>query len=455
MKKILSLIILFFTVNGIAQTGAHTPTTKVIRAFMSKDESKMLTYSGTELVLWDNNNNTPIWVKKLTELGFTNEIIYEPIISVDPYMKYFLITDKQSYRRLINLTNFQMSPWDYYTYDFMQDGRIAVLDYDYSKKNSHKAYLLNIDNGQRELIAENIGDISVVRGGTKIQIRFHGKSVNDYSDKVKVYDLATKKTEKSELMEFRYDDKNLKSGNYTVEYNYGDKTIKTSDANSKQIASFTVQNPVTGSMESNKTHMFYLSETNPVVYFLEQANKPYPNNNLSYVYAYDITNGNVIKKVELHNTSDKAKQSADNEKKKHEEVMAEKQRIFNLPENVKKRKIDEFQGKYVYNTYTKMIYYVVPNMPIYDGDLIRMDEIHDRKQRNRQVYDKLTSLENNYFFVVNGFKTCTACDGKGYHESSGQRTVADYEYTTGKKLVETTYNKSGCSECGGGGLIRK
>lgn len=453
MKHLLCITLLFLASFSNAQTGAHTTTSRVSRLYVSIDETKFLTQSGTEIVLWDNTTNQVIWSKKLVDLGLGNEILYDFIAGVDPYLKYLVITNKSSYRKLVNLTNFTTTPWPYYTYDFVNDGRIAVMDYDYSKKNSHKAYLLNLDNGNKELIADKMGDLRVIGNGKFVRIINHDKSVNDYKyDKYKVYDMATKSFNKSDF-DWRDLDNNFTSGEYKVTYSYGAKSITTTDASGKQIASFSVKNPVIGGMDSSKTNLFYVSETQPHAYFLEQdSNKP--NEKLSYMYVYDITNGNVVKKVELHDTSDKAKLIAKTEKVKQDQIDAEKQRIFNLPENVLKRRLFNIQGNAYFNANTKGIYYVVPDKPLYQGDLVRMDALNDDPKLKMEVYEKIETLENpSIYKKIISRKSCSHCNGKGSISNSYTRTAADYEYTTGKKLVETTTHTNSCGNCGGCGLV--
>lgn len=451
MKKFILFIIITATFNCWAQTGAHTTTSRVTRIYMSKDETQFLSLSGTELVLWDNVTNKPIWIKKLADLGFGNQVLADGKTGAHPDLKYFIISNNTSYKALINLTTFQVTRWNCDNFEFLKDGRIPIMEYDFSKKNSHTGYLLNLDTGQKELIAENIGDFYPTSDKTKVTIRYHNKD-SGYSDKIKIYDPVTKKIDKApvEVTKYYQTPVEYRSGNYTIKYSFYDRNIKTYDASGKEIAAFSIQNLL---ITSGMTYMFYCSPDKPHAYFLEQESNNSERKN-SHLYCYDITNGNVLKKVELHNTSDAAKNLAKQELAKHDAVMAEKERIFNLPQNVEKRRLANFYGLYLYNFNTKGIYYVVPDMPLYEGDLVKMKAMHDDKKQIQEVYEKLTAIENPSFYkTVSSPKTCNACGGKGFFESSGQRTVADYEYTTGKKLVETTYNKSGCSNCGGCGLI--
>lgn len=456
MKNILLFSIFLLVALCQAQIGGHTTTSRVQRLFVSQDESKFLTLSGTEMVLWDNTTNKVIWQKKLADLGFGNAIIYDPIVSVDPFIKYMLISNKSSFTSLVNLNSFQVTRWDCDIRGFVKDGRAAYIVYDFSKKNSHKAYLFNLDTGNKELITDKMADLQVLTRGDNVKIIYHNKSVNDYNyDKSKVYNLSTKSLTKWDLA-LRDSFSILTSGNYFVEYSYGEKTIKTTDATGKQIAFFTIKNPVSGSMESNKTHLFYLSETKPHAYFLEQDSTE-PNKNISYMYIYDITNGNVIKKMELHDYSNSAQLLAKKEIEKQNQIEAEKQRIYNSPQSVLNRRLFKVQGynNFVYNTKTKGMYLVVPDKPLYEGNLVRLDALNDDPKLNMEVYEKLENLENNELYKSSTLKpkSCSHCGGKGYISNSYTRTVADYEYTTGKKLVETTTKTNSCGNCGGCGLI--
>jgi hypothetical protein len=209
-------------------------------------------------------------------------------------------------------------------------------------------------------------------------------------------------------------------------------------------------------MENNKTHLFYVSESKPHAYFLEQdSNKP--NENLSYLYVYDITNGTVVKRIELHDNSESAKLISENEIARQRQITAENDRVFNLPENVLKRRLFKVQGynNYVYNYQTKGVYLVVPDKPLYEGNLVRLNALNDDPKFNMEVYEKLENLENSALYKTSTLKpkSCSHCNGKGFISNSYTRTVADYEYTTGKKLVETTTNTNSCGNCGGCGLV--
>ena len=126
----------------------------------------------------------------------------------------------------------------------------------------------------------------------------------------------------------------------------------------------------------------------------------------------------------------------------------------NLPQNVQNRRLYQLQGSYYFNKNTKGIYFVVPNMPMYEGDLVRLDDLHYDAQQTMDVYEKIENIENsNIYKKISGRKKCSVCYGRGHISNTYQRTVADYEYTLGKKIVQTTTRTSACGNCGGCGLI--
>lgn len=451
MKNIILIAILFLATSTFAQTGAHTTTSLVSNIFVSQDETKFLSLSGTEMVLWDNNLNKVIWVKKLADLGLGNAIIYDPIVKVDPFLKYMLISDKSTFKCLVNLNSFQVTRWNYDIHGFVNDGRVAVIEYVFNnKKNSHKAYLLNLDNGEKELMADKMNSINVYDKGNDIEIVYNDKTPYDYDySKSKLYNLSTKSFTKIN----QYTKYNSNYGNYFVKFTSGEKTtIQTTDATGKQISQFAIKNQIWG---IGVPDICYVSEKNPHAYVLEHCINT-AKERISYLCVYDIMNGNIIKKVELHDTSDSAKLIARAETKKQNQIEDEKARISNSPENVLKRRLYKVQGynNYVYNTKTKGVYLVVPDKPLYEGNLVQLNALNDDPKFNMEVYEKLENLENSALYITTKLKpkSCSHCNGKGSISNSYTRTVADYEYTTGKKLIETNTRTNSCSNCGGCGL---
>jgi hypothetical protein len=141
--------------------------------------------------------------------------------------------------------------------------------------------------------------------------------------------------------------------------------------------------------------------------------------------------------------------------KENLDVIAEDQnRVNNLPENILNRRLTRLQGNQYFNLLTKGIYFVVPNKPMYEGNLVRLDDLHDDPTQTMEVYEKIENLENTSLYKqITGRKRCSVCFGRGYISNTYQRTVADYEYTLGKKIVQNTTRINSCGNCGGCGLI--
>ena len=76
-----------------------------------------------------------------------------------------------------------------------------------------------------EQIAEKIGDMRVLGDKKLIELIYHNKTVNDYDEKSKIYDITTKSTKKLDF-DTRSLFNNYKSLNYNVNYSFSDKTIK-------------------------------------------------------------------------------------------------------------------------------------------------------------------------------------------------------------------------------------
>jgi hypothetical protein len=116
-------------------------------------------------------------------------------------------------------------------------------------------------------------------------------------------------------------------------------------------------------------------------------------------------------------------------------------------------KLGWIKGTHRQNLKTKWIYHVSPNRPLYEGNLVEISiQYHDTKQTD-YFYERLEALLDENLYKQVGIKRCDTCQGKGYTSKSYNRTVADYEYTLGKKIVQTTTHNNACGVCGGCGLV--
>lgn len=111
------------------------------------------------------------------------------------------------------------------------------------------------------------------------------------------------------------------------------------------------------------------------------------------------------------------------------------------------------KGTYLQNLKTKWIYQVSPNRPLYTGNLVEITIRFEDTKQTDYVYERLDALLNESLYKkVAATKRCDHCQGKGFTSRSYNRTVADYEYTLGKKIVQTTTHRDACGNCGGCGL---
>lgn len=207
-----------------------------------------------------------------------------------------------------------------------------------------------------------------------------------------------------------------------------------------------------------KDHIKFVSyDANQKKLFFIENDRELINNDFLYKYyltSYSSETGKHVESIVLTDTTldnvlaQRKESDAAREKREDEE------RKTNTPEKLLQRKLNNIQGTYVYNTTTKGIYYIVPGKPIYENHLVRLDAVNHDKKQNSELYETMEKLEDgNLYRRAKAHSVCGACSGNGYTVTSGKTTIADYEYTTGKKLVQTTTSKSGCNQCGGCGLL--
>ena len=434
-----------------SQTGAHTPSDWVQDSFFSKDGKKCLTISTAETILWDANTKKPIWIKKTADFGVPYKKFYSFFTTADPDLNFILIRDNMGVRNLVNLNNFQVTRWNHDECKFTFDGKIAVVEYNFDKKNANKFILYNPKTLQSEVIAEKINEIIVYEGGKKIAL-LRKKSNGETDDsKTQYYDVESKNLsdkKNSEIDIFR----NLyytKNGN-TIFYGKNEIRVKKEGSPEVKIKTFYENADNISSYAQRLCPTYDDPETVKMLEHKRISDGYY----LSYINTYNITTTELLDSFELTNTNEKANEIAVANNQSKSKTLAEEERIFNLPENVLKRRASNFQGYTYYNTKTKGIYLVVEYKPIYEGNLLQMIALNDNPKLKMEVYEKIDNLENTSLYQkIIKTKSCNHCNGKGYISNSYKRTVADYEYTTGKKLVETTTHTNSCGNCGGCGLV--
>jgi hypothetical protein len=450
MKHLLCLTLLFLVTFSKAQTGIHTPSDWVQDAFFSKDGNKCLTISTAETILWDVASKKPIWVKKTSDFGVPYKMLYSFFTTADPDLNFIIIRDNSSVRNLVNLNTFNVTRWNYDNCHFTSDGRIAVLEYNFEKKNANKLVLIDPKTFQPEVIADKIGSMDVYESGKKIRVLKKKGDIYDFAN-ARTYDVESKKFfEESPEPINKFRNIYYYKNNYYIVYQPNEILVKKADNTTFKIKT---HNPNADYISSFSQRLCPTYDNPETVKMLEHkvVRDSYY---LSFINTYNIVDGQLTDTFELTNTNEKANQVAKANEAQKNKVWAEEQNRLNLPENVLKRRLFQLQGNLYYNTNTKGIYYVVPDKPIYEGDLVLMNALHDDPKQKMEVYEKIDNLENAtlYKYTVRP-KSCSHCNGKGYISNSYKRTVADYEYTTGKKLVETTTRTNSCGNCGGCGLV--
>jgi hypothetical protein len=114
---------------------------------------------------------------------------------------------------------------------------------------------------------------------------------------------------------------------------------------------------------------------------------------------------------------------------------------------------DATGGRYFRQNSTHQIVYVeVSDGKSYMAPVIF---IHQNTGKNFKAGISISDLLNRQLYAeVNSAKivTCSVCNGEGVTRRAYKKTVADYEYTLGVKVVQSGSTASSCGACGGCGL---
>lgn len=143
-------------------------------------------------------------------------------------------------------------------------------------------------------------------------------------------------------------------------------------------------------------------------------------------------------------------------------VLAEKMRL--QQEEMAKQKAAEYEGnldkfnsiksQILYSTITSGIYFVLPDRPMYAGNMVALTAYHYEGSKHYTVHEHIDNLKNSTKYkVIEKYGKCNACYGRGYNTSVTTGTVADYEFTLGVKIVREVRNTQLCNQCGGCGLV--
>ena len=453
MKSILLIALLFLSTVSFSQTKPHKHLSTASEAFAIIDIEKnyVFTFDNFEIIKWDLKTGQPIANKEYqTLIGKPN--CYLSAMRSDIHKNSCIITQSEGGSFLINLNNFTAIPWPYGGM-FTDDGLVAYQLPDNNKKKlTYIRYVFNPKD-----MTHKKDDREKVKYKEEGYNYWYDTTyyINDNSNKGKsVYTVINKHTNKKLSGEEKetYLSQIIFSRGYSegffTKHNYK------REGSHRQDFEFTKKKKKNG-LDNKQGKFLEFSKKTNLIYALEF------DENQSYITTYNTENNYQFTKfIELIKFDGLTQEEELILKARRGEIekgkaLADKEAAEKYsPEKILQRKLNNIKGTYIYNTTTKGIYYIVPSKPIYENHLVRLDAIHHDKSQNSEVYETMEKLEDSKAYRrAKGHSACGVCGGNGYTVKSGKTTIADLEYTTGKKLVQTTTSKYGCENCGGCGLI--
>ncbi len=462
MKKIILLLSLIVFSFAFAQNNGHIKGTRIQKYYLLDNNTKLITIGKFEIILWDLPTKNIVWKKSYKEFGL-GDTFYVNGFSLNSDKSLMMLKDyNNSY--FIELKENKVTKWPYREIQFTSNNHVPVIiNSGVFEKND--TWLVNPKTGDKIKIGDkNTFNLGVSNDGNII-------TMTTAKNKTTYYDIVSQTySNKNKFSNNAYTDYSGSSptgdkvNNYYHEIgNYNDNDIEfgiwaPNGVKTRFYPKFAVKKEPSG----GKANLVLLDKTEKKIHFVEDYSFLFKKDEFretryqtSYTI-YSLDTGELLYSLDLINQSNENEALVNAVKAKENARMAEETRIMNAPENVLKRRLSKVQGyrNYVYNTKTKGVYMVVPDKPLYEGNLVRLDALNDDPKFNMEVYEKLENLENPELYKASSKpKSCSHCNGKGAISNSYKRTAADYEYTTGKKLIETTTNTYSCGNCGGCGLV--
>ncbi len=460
MKRILLFSLgLLFNAMAFAQSGTHTPSQAVIKAFFNADQSRLLTISYTDVTLWDYPQKKPIWTKKASELGdfyFSNNTS----IVVDKMLNFMIKENPEGKiprRTCIDLRTLKQIGWGWNEYFFAANGSIPVIQ-PMQGLNKNIAYIISDPFSlEKEKIAENIDNLKLINNDNVVEITVKDKHGNINESKTSYYGVVTKKLVNTDEMpmpipvpipykKLTIDIKTIKLPN-----NKSQESIVCTQ-NGKEIKSFPLTNQ-TPMYVAQASVVAVLNKTNSAVVLEHKTLETDYNIKLSFLNTYNYLTGQLLSSLELSSTAANAIAMAKTLQKKAQAAFEEKTSIANLPENQIKQKVNmlAFNGAYVINQQTLRIYKLQPEKGAYQGGMVSLEAITTGIKM--QAFEKIENLENKAIYKsIKAYKICPSCQGKGIKQTEH---VKEYDQTLskGRIITLTTTYTNGCKSCGGGGVI--
>jgi hypothetical protein len=452
----LTLLIVFAIVGFKlhAQSGYHTPSSIVTFASFNEDQSKLLTISADEIILFDFINKKEIW--KLLPAQLNLAVSYYPKLSasIDEKLHKLRICGDKAGCSILDIETWLQGTLDG-TLDCTASGSSLVVQNSGKTKfgNNYDYYLFDPTTQTKTLIVSNCNKGQIFPGTNLIVFFFNDKGFQTDNSKTLFYDASLSKFVKDPVPNFK---------RYTTGFYRNNKRYNTSSKEKKIFVTDLVQNTT---QEINSTHI-------PVDFFLERIYGgilPYGSTKntidvleyevrddltYSFLCTYDIVNKTLLNKTELSNDTEITRALAHaiiNGRKG--EINKQNDTYANYDYNLL-AKFKPLAGKTVFHNATKHIFTVVENQTPDTSGKIKMKAICDDKKM--EIYESVlvTDLLNTGLYnPIRSHTTCTNCSGTGKFSNTAERTVWDATISSGAKVIETNTVRGSCEACGGYGRI--
>lgn len=278
----------------IGQSGPHSANGNVIGYYISQDNSKLLTLSYHEVVLWDLEQKKPIWIKRYSEYNLP-EPLYIDNWKVEPTLTGYLYIQTSSDKILIHLTSLQMKKTNQLYSNFTYNGKGVITDY------NGKNFIVDLDT-EKYIEIKDFNGGAVTEDGKKM--------VSWYKNNIyKEYDFETNQISKvdySKKTEVRNDRFNATVGQeYAVSLKPIEKDILIYDLNHKHVGRFPMKTK--GIKEPSCRLVKGLSDK-PYLYSFEVNNITKPEGTIfqNYIVLYKVPSGEILTVIELNNSGQQA-----------------------------------------------------------------------------------------------------------------------------------------------------
>lgn len=488
MKKIILLLLISYFAFSQNRTG-HNHISLVSQVNFNEDFSQFITRNDDEIGYWDMTSTKPIWVFETKNFGCSYTTGASWFLKTHDNLNYIAL-ESAFCQKIIDVKKLTYNPLPYQPLYNIQihwvNGKAMIIEKNSSKDKLEILYYEPNSTQKKSIIKGKTLDLDYVIYKDKIFI------ANKSKNKTTRYDIKTEKWDDFSLdfcvnnVTENYYQYKVGSDSFVFDINTG-KSIKI-DLGSYEIGFYKLRENEFCLVNVDKREAFFYdilsgNKTKIAFNLVHQNNLSYANHESvkfvdydaknkrllfieneytkintigitkSFLSSYD-KNGNHIASILLTETNNEMIAAID----KQAAIELEKRRLEDLarstPENIMRNRLIRIYNEKYFNTTNKRIYQVVPDKPIFEGNLVRLNALHHDKTKTEEVYEKIDNLEDETKYkLVTKFGKCYVCNGEGVTHKNGKQTVADYEYTLGVKVVKTTSTSTGCQHCGGCGLL--